>query len=146
DVAVRPRVERGNDALERAVRLAELAPDIVTQRADARLVSMSQQVVAKALARVGIQRRRDELCRAGRALDVENDRSRHAVIVSKVGKPLAISSPVKLPTQPSGSRKNRSAVNCGDVPMSNQCRVPAGTPSRSPVSHSTTCTLPSRRR
>ena len=50
--------------------------------------------------------------------------------------------PVKVPIQPSSSWKKRIAVNDGVVPMSNQCVVPRGTPSRSPFSQKTACTSP----
>jgi hypothetical protein len=45
-----------------------------------------------------------------------------------------MSVPVKWPTQPSGSVKKRMAMKLGAGPMSNQCRVPSGTPIRSPCS------------
>jgi hypothetical protein len=52
---------------------------------------------------------------------------------SYVEKRVAMSSPVKLPTQPLGSWKKRMAQKPGLVPMSNQCVIPAGNPSRSPA-------------
>ena len=60
---------------------------------------------------------------------------------SSRGKRLAMSSPVKFPTQPSGSLNSRIAVKVGLGPMSNQCLVLAGTEIRSSFSHSTEYTF-----
>ena len=59
---------------------------------------------------------------------------------SSLGKRSAIGSSVKSATQPTGLLKKRRAQKRGCSPMSNQCRVPAGTWMRSPRSQSTTRT------
>src|SRR5690606_25040587 len=77
---------------------------------------------------------------AGRALDVGKDRRRHAVQSPYRGNRLAMSVPVKWPTQPSGSVKKRIATKLGSGPMSNQWVVESGTAIRSPCVHSTSYT------
>ena len=64
-------------------------------------------------------------------------RSRSPAQFSRRGKRSAMSSPVKSAAQPSGLVNRRTAQKLGLGPMSNQCRVPAGTLIRSPRSHST---------
>src|SRR5690606_37297658 len=78
----------------------------------------------------------DEGNAAGGALDIGQDRPGHQLPSgSRRGKRVAMSLPVKWPTQPSGSVKKRMATKLGSGPMSNQWVVASGTDTWSPASH-----------